>query len=172
MFVSDFTYAKSTQQLLYTLFCSEIGLFSVAHPSVQMQAVRSVFETLQKNIVAGLRTGDATFEMSVGADNSDNVELSWRADAQFFKKVYEGMALFSDVDDASVLRLRIYPLVGGMVLSNAALKEKTTGLLQMHVQQFGKPVGERIVRQLGAFKLSELADDIMCETATIESAEL
>ena len=161
MCVSDFTYAKSTQELLYTLFRSEIGLFSVAHSSVQMQAVRSVFETLQKNIVAGLRAGDATFEMSVNTENDDNVALAWRTDAKLFKQLYEGMAVLSDVDDASILRLRIYPLVGDVVLGNAALKAKTTELLQAHMTRYGQPVGNRIVGQLGAFKLEPLAQNIM-----------
>ena len=170
MYVSDFTHAQSTQQLLYTLFCSEIGLMSVAHPSVQMQAVRDIFTTLQKNIVAGLRAGDGTFEMSVSNEDG-NVVLTWRQDAALFKKVYEGMAILSDVEDETVLNLRIYPLVGELVLGNARLKQKTTQLLQAHIERYGQPVGKRILGQLGAFKLGALAQDIMPPVASTAALE-
>ena len=160
MYVSDFTHAKSTQQMLYTLFCAEIGLMSVAHPTVQMEAVRSIFGALQKNIVAGLRTGDGTFEMSVGEGHDNNVVLTWRQDAQLFKNLYEGMAMLSDVSDATVLRLRVYPLIGNLVLGNAQLKQKTTQLLQTHIERYGQAVGKRIVGQLGVFKLGELAQGV------------
>lgn len=155
MYVSD-----CTQQMLYTLFCSEIGLMSVAHPTVQMEAVRSIFGALQKNIVAGLRTGNGTFEMSVGDGHDDNVVLTWRQDAQLFKNLYEGMAMLSDVDDGTLLRLRVYPLIGSLVLGNAGLKQKTTQLLQAHIERYGQAVRKRIVGQLGAFKLEALVQDI------------
>ena len=53
-------------------------------------------------------------------------------DAQLFKKVYKSMALLSDVEEETVLNLRIYPLVGDMILGNSALKNKTTELLKAH----------------------------------------
>lgn len=162
MLVSDFNNAESTQQLLYTLFCSEIGLFSVAHPSVQMCAVRDVFKTLQKNIVANLQAGKETFEMSVGKkDNVENIVLSWHTDAQLFQTVYKGLNLVSEMDDAAVLNARIYPLLKDMVLGNAALKSHTTKLLQGHIERYGKHVGERIVHQLSVFKLGSLAENLM-----------
>ncbi len=160
MYVSDFTYAQSTQQMLYTLFCSEVGLLSVAHPSVQMEAVRSIFATLQKNIVSGLRTGDGTFRMSVGEGQDSDVVLTWRQDAQLFKSLYDGMSMLSDVSDAALLRLRVYPLIGSVVLGNAGLKQKTTQLLQAHIERYGQAVGKRIVEQLGVFKLDALVQDI------------
>lgn len=163
MFVSDFTTAQSTQQLLYTLFCSEVGLMSVAHSATQMAAVGMCFKTLQKNIVTNLREGNEHFQLSLNNGTDDTVELSYRADADLFKKLYEGINLYPGVDEATVLNLVVYPLVGNMVLGNAVLKEKTTELLQHHATRHGSAVAKRMAQTLGAFNLTALQSALMPE---------
>lgn len=161
MFVSDFMNAQSTQQLLYTLFCSEMGLLSVAHPATQMEAVRMCFKTLQKNIASNLQEGKEHFKLSLNGGTDDIVELSYRTDAELFKKLYHGIALYPGVDDDAVLNLTVYPLVGSMVLNNGALKTQTVALLQSHATRHGDAVAKRMVQTLGAFNLTALTSAIM-----------
>lgn len=160
MFVSDFANAKSVHQLLGMLFFSEMGLVSVAHPAAQMEGVRTGFTALRKNIVANLKTGAEMFQLSLGGRDDDIVEVSFRADAELFKHLYEGIALFPGIDDATVLGLKVYPLVGRMVLGNTALREKTIGLLQHHAQIHGPAVAARMEKTLSAFGLGILAHSI------------
>jgi hypothetical protein len=133
----------------------------VAHPTAQMEAVRDSFTALQKSIVDNLRGGVDLFELSVGCGEGDIVPMSYRTDAYFFKKLYEGIALVPGEDDVRTLNEKVYPLVGSMVLGNDVLKNKTITLLQNHIQQYGGTVGKRIVQTLSAFNLSLLGASIM-----------
>lgn len=172
MNVSDFMHAQSTQQLLYSLFCSEVGLFSVASSAVQMESVLISFKPLQENIVRNLRAGVEQFELSVGDGLEEPITMSYRTDAFMFKKLYASINLHAGETDSQMLNSFVYPLVSGMILGNSMLKQRTIALLQAHVEKYGPAVGARICKTLGAFNLSLLGAGLAPSIKMSENAAL
>lgn len=160
MYVSDFTCAESTQQLLYLLFSSEIGLCGVSTPDVQLDAIELSFSSLQQALVHKLRDGHETFELMLSTPETPAgflVPLSYRKDAQYFKALYEGLSRWPE---AAVLRQHVYPIIGDLVNGNKALKDATLALLGAHIQRYGAAVGNRIRNSLVQFDLAALAPSL------------
>jgi hypothetical protein len=160
MYVSDFTRAESTQQLLYLLFSSEIGLCGVSHPEVQLDAIKLSFSNLQQTLAHKLQNGYETFEFMVSTPEVPAgflIPLSYRKDAQYFKALYEGLPCWPV---EVVLRQHVYPIVGDLVNGNKALKEATLALLGARIQRYGTAVGNRIRDSLVQFDLAALAPSL------------
>ena len=172
MNASDFMQAQSTQQLLYSLFCSEVGLFSVSSSAVQMAGVIDSFHPLQENIVRNLREGVEQFELSVGGGLEESIAMSYRTDAFMFKKLYASINQHEGDTDSQMLNSCVYSLVSGMILGNSMLKKRTIALLQAHVEKYGSAVGARICKTLGAFNLSLLGAELASSIKVSENAAL
>jgi hypothetical protein len=160
MLTSDFLHAQSTQELLFLVFSSEIGLLSVSHPEVQLQALSQAFSSLQTTIVENLRNGRESYSLRLSSETVTDlppVPMSYRTDAAYFQALYGQMGRWAP---EKMLLLHVYPLIGEMVLKNPKLREATLALLKGHIQRWGAAVGERVRGSLFKFDLTPLVPEL------------
>lgn len=155
MMVSDFLSANpNTHSLLYRLFASEIGLLSVAHPTVQFDALVHAYAPLKQAALAGV--GDATTVSLVMADYSTrDISLSGRDEAHLFIELYKGLELFTggtafadEYSQSVTLVQLVYPLTAKAIEAVPEFADAVAAQLAHHMGQYGDAVRERVLRDL------------------------
>lgn len=168
MNVSDYLYVRSTHELLYQIFASEIGLASVSSPSTMQLAMCSVMAPLRQAL---MRPEAETFEINF--ERGDYVSLgkvivSRAQDAQLFMELYRDFNLYPD--ESFLLSTHVFPLIGRMLQRSPDMFRFVADQLEYHMRKFGPAVSKRILDALPAFCLRNLASELERRLADLEAS--
>lgn len=172
MLASDFlAESPGTHALLYRLFGSEVGLFSVAHPSVQFEALVIATTDLKKQALATLESG-AQVQMVMPDHSVASISINGRDEAHLFLELYRELDLFTggvafaDAYSQSVtLAQVVYPRAARAIEAVPAFADAVLQQLSAYANEHGTPVRERIANDLASkFRFSKDFCDLFAES--------
>lgn len=156
---------QSAHELLWGLFCSEIGLIEATTAQAQMAGLRSCFAPLKAHLLAA---DGQDIELRMG---ERSVSVGWVDDAVLFWRLYDKR--HGDCGE-SLLERHVYPLIGMMLKETPVLGAAAWHHLESSIWHGGPGMASRILSRLPAFGLQELASraealvrDMMAEPAAM-----